>query len=113
MPKHWILGGKADDKEDLSIHILKGTTRLSLGGPVVEICLPLQGVLGQPLIRELRAHMPCGQKNQNIKQKQYYNKLSKDFLKNGPHQKKKSIKKCIRKNKENYQHKVDLSLGIP
>ena len=27
--------------------------------------------------------------------------------------KKKSIKKCIRKNKENYQHKVDLSLGIP
>ena len=30
MPKHWNLGGRADDKEDLSIHILKGTTRLSL-----------------------------------------------------------------------------------
>ena len=31
-------------------------------------------------------------KNQNIKQKQYCNKLNKDF-KNGPHQKKKKTKK--------------------
>ena len=62
MPKHWNLGSRADDKEDLSIHILQGTTRLSLGGPVVKICLPLQGAQGQSLIRKLRAHMPCGQK---------------------------------------------------
>ena len=31
-------------------------------------------------------------KNQNIKQKQYCNKFNKDF-KNGPHQKKKNLKK--------------------
>ena len=31
--------------------------------------------------------MPHGQKNQNVKQKQYCNKFNKDF-KNGPHQKK-------------------------
>ena len=39
--------------------------------------------------------MPHGQKNQNIKQKQYCNKFKKDF-KNGPHQKnlkKKNFKK--------------------
>ena len=36
-------------------------------------------------------HAP-GPKNQNIKQKQYCNKFNKDF-KNGPHQKKKILKK--------------------
>ena len=36
--------------------------------------------------------MPCRQKNQNIKQKQYCNKFNKD-LKNGPHQKKNLKKK--------------------
>ena len=35
-----------------------------------------------------------GPKNQNIKQKQYCNKFYKDF-KNGPHQKKKSLKKRL------------------
>jgi len=30
--------------------------------------------------------MPCDQKNQNIKKKQYYNKFNEDF-KNGPSQK--------------------------
>ena len=30
--------------------------------------------------------MPCSQKNQSIKQKQYWNKFNKDF-KNGSHQK--------------------------
>ena len=33
--------------------------------------LPMQGVQVQFLIRELRCHMPCGQKKQNVKQKQY------------------------------------------
>ena len=35
---------------------------------------------------EPRSHMHCGQKKQNIKQKQYCNKFNKDF-KNCPHQK--------------------------
>ena len=47
----------------------------------------MQGVQVQPLVGELRSHMPH-QKKQNIKQKQYCNKFNKDF-KNGPHQKKK------------------------
>ena len=48
--------------------------------------LPLQGVWVRSLVRELRSHMPRGQKKQNIKQKQYCNKFNKEF-KNGPHQK--------------------------
>ena len=62
----------------------------------LRLCLPVQGVWVWSLVGELKSHMPCGQKNQNIKQKQYCNKFSKDF-KNGPHQKKKSKKshKCI------------------
>ena len=36
----------------------------------------------QSLIGELRSHMPRGQKNQNVTQKQYYNKFNKNF-KNG------------------------------
>ena len=35
-------------------------------------------------------------KNQNIKQEQYCNKFYKDFLRNGPHQ-----KKSLKKKKEN------------
>ena len=31
----------------------------------------MQKVKVQSLVRELRSHMPCGQKYQNIKQKQY------------------------------------------
>ena len=38
--------------------------------------------------------MPCGQKYQNIKQKQYCNKFNEDF-KNGSHQKK-PLKKIIK-----------------
>ena len=46
-------------------------------------------------------HMPCGQRKQNIKQKQYCNKFS--TFKNGPHQKKKkSLKKSIKKPKTHY-----------
>ena len=32
-------------------------------------------------------------KKQNIKQKQYRNKFNRDFIKNGPHQQKKNLKK--------------------
>ena len=46
--------------------------------------LPVKGTWVQSLEEEQRSHMPQGQKNQNIKQKQYCNKVNKDF-KNGPH----------------------------
>ena len=42
--------------------------------------------MAQSLVRELRSHMPQGQKEKkpkNLKQKQYCNKFNKDF-KNGP-----------------------------
>ena len=41
-------------------------------------------------------------KNQNIKQKQYYNKLNKDF-KNGPHQKKKKKREREREKESQSQ----------
>ena len=53
--------------------------------------LPIQGVQVRSLVGNLRSHMPRSQKTK--KQKQYCNKFNKDF-KNGPHQKKKSLKKC-------------------
>ena len=56
--------------------------------------LPTQGVRVRSLLRELRSHMPCGQK---IKQKQYCKKFNKDF-KNGPHQKKKVRKPWSKRN---------------
>ena len=43
----------------------------------------MQGAQVRSLVRELRSHIPPGQKNQNVKQKQYCNKFNKDF-KNGP-----------------------------
>ena len=49
--------------------------------------LPMQGVWVRSLVGELGSHMPRGQKNQNIKQKQCCNTFNKDF-KNGPHPKK-------------------------
>ena len=47
--------------------------------------LPVEGVHVWSLVRELRSHMPHGQKKQTIKQ--YYNKFIKDF-KNCSHEKK-------------------------
>ena len=41
--------------------------------------LPMQEVWVQSPVRELRSHMPHGQKLQNIKQKQYCNKFNKDI----------------------------------
>ena len=40
--------------------------------------LPMQPVQIQSLVRYLRSHMPHGQRNQKVKQKQYCNKLNKD-----------------------------------
>ena len=59
--------------------------------------LPMQGVWVRSLVGELGSHMPRGQKNQNIKQKQCCNTFNKDF-KNGPHQK--SLKILKQKNKQ-------------
>ena len=53
------------------------------GSPVVKTSLPMQGVPVQFLVRELRSHIPCGQKTKNTEQKQYCNKFNTDF-KNGP-----------------------------
>ena len=61
----------------------------------LRIHLPVQGVRVWSLVGELRSHTPCGQKNQSIKQKQYYNTLNKD-CKNGPHEKKILKKNAVR-----------------
>ena len=37
--------------------------------------------MGSSPVGDLRSHVSLGQKNQNIKQKQYYNKFNKDFKK--------------------------------
>ena len=50
----------------------------------------MKGVWVQSLVREIRSHMPCGQRKENIKQKQYCKKFNKDF-KNSLY-KKKSLK---------------------
>ena len=57
------------------------------GDPVVNTLL--SNAWGAGSIPGLEAKIPhtSGPKNQNIKQKQYYNKFNKDF-KNGPRQKK-------------------------
>ena len=62
------------------------------GGLVVKIPLPMQGAWVESVVGEQRFYLPLGQKKQNIKQKQYCNKFTKDF-KNSPPQKKKNLKK--------------------
>jgi len=48
------------------------------GGPVVKTS-PSQGVCVPSLVSEVRSHIPCGQKNQNMKQKQDGNKFNNDL----------------------------------
>ena len=70
---------------------LKG--RVAPGGPVVKTSPSNVGDVLQSLVGEQRLYIPPGQKkNQNVKQKQYCNKFSKDF-KNGPYPPKKTFKK--------------------
>ena len=47
----------------------------------LKLGLSMQGLQVQSLVKELRSYMPHGLKTQNIKQKQYCNKFSKDFNK--------------------------------
>ena len=61
---------------------------------------PMQGARVQSPDRGLRSHVSLSQTKQNTKQNQYWNKSNKDFLKNGPHQKKKKRKKEFLRNLE-------------
>ena len=80
--------------------IKKLKTELPFEGPPtvqwLRLHIPTQGVWAPSLVGELRPHMRLGQnKNKNrqsVQQKQCCNKLNKDF-KDGPHKKKKSLKK--------------------
>ena len=49
----------------------------SLAVQRLRLHLPVQGVQVRSLVRELRSHMPLGQKNQSIKQKHCCNKFNK------------------------------------
>ena len=62
------------------------------GGPVVRTSPNNARGTGLNPGRGARISHASGPKNQDIKQKQYCNKFNKDF-KNGPHQKKKILKK--------------------
>ena len=61
---------------------IKSTSRGFPGGPVVETSSSNPGVAG--LIPGWGTKIPHTSKNQNIKQKEYCNKFSKD-IENGPH----------------------------
>ena len=62
--------------------------------------------------------MPHDQKTKNMKQKQYCNKFNKDF-KNGPHQKKKILKKKVLRHMElgtthlNYLYTIYVASKFP
>ena len=62
------------------------------GGPVVKTSLSNAGVQVQFLVGELRSHIPCSPRKQNIKkkthQKSYCNKFNEDFITYGPREKK-------------------------
>ena len=47
----------------------------------LKLPLPMQGLWVQSLVREVISHIPCGKKNQRIKQKQYCYKFNKGFRK--------------------------------
>ena len=62
------------------LHVRKHV-RTSLAAQWLRVHLPGQGVRVQSLVRKLRPHMPQGQNNLYVKQKQYCNKFNKDFTK--------------------------------
>ena len=67
------------------LYILIKNSKDFSGGPVVKTLPSNPGGAGLISGWELRSHICCGQKNKNIKQKQYCNKFNKNF-KNGSHQ---------------------------
>ena len=61
------------------LQFLKRFCRDFPGGAVVKTSPSNAGRVDSIPGRGAKIHMPLGQKNQNIKQKQYCNKFSKDF----------------------------------
>ena len=68
------------------------------GGPMIKTLPSNAGGAGSIPGGEAKIPHASQPKNQNIKQKQYCNKFSKDF-KNGPHPKKKKNSKNKKKNR--------------
>ena len=100
-----ILKDNKNTENDLTQkEIGKGDPENSLAVQGLRFYLPVQGMWVHSLVGKLIFHMPHGQKNKNIKQKQYCNKFNKDF-KNDPHQKKKKIFK--KKEKETQTSRKD------
>ena len=73
----------------------RGMFRHFPGGPVVKTSPSNTGGAGS--IPGWGAKIPHASRPKNQKQKQYCNKFNKDF-KNGPHQKKKNLKKKKKRN---------------
>jgi len=69
-----------------SLMSTKHVSRTSLAVQWLRLRLPMQGVCVQSLVQEDKTPHSSWPNNQNIKEKQYSNKFSKD-LKNGAHQK--------------------------
>ena len=81
--------------------ILKKSRDFS-GGPVVKTSPSNAGGAGSIPGQGAKIPHVLQPKNQSIKQKQCCNKFNKDF-KNGPHQKKKKLKKKLKKNQVVFQ----------
>lgn len=64
-------------------------------GQWLSLHLPMKGLRAQSPVGELWSHMPPGQDNQDLKQKQHCNNLNKDF-KTSPHQKKINREKMLK-----------------
>ena len=90
-----ILKDNKNTENDLTQkEIGKGDPENSLAVQGLRFYLPVQGMWVHSLVGKLIFHMPHGQKNKNIKQKQYCNKFNKD-CKNGLYEKK-SLKKSMK-----------------
>ena len=73
--QRWLLFSKRAQKTSEHVKGLRKNYffRTFPGGPVVKTSPSNagQGVQVQPLVREIRSHMPCSQKKQNIKWKSH------------------------------------------
>ena len=86
-----------------------GCLKTSLMVQCLELCLPIQGLQGRSLVRELRSHTPLGQ---NIKHEKYCNKLIMTLKM--AHRKKKSLKHkwFVENNEFSHKNHSDLNLCI-
>ena len=89
--EHNALPSKCDNRiSHMLLYLKSAIVRTSLAVRWLRLHLPMQAVRVRSLVGEVRTHMPHGQKNQNIKQKQCCNKFNKDFKKWSTLKKKKS-----------------------